>query len=133
MKPIRLLKIFAVLLSTCGASSAFAGGRQPFILPVDCELNGVHLDAARYLLRWEGEGRDVKVSLMRGDQVVVTAPAALLLDPEPGPPTDTVRLAHRGASIAALTQIRLAGRRFVLRFPGATGTPADEQVARGGK
>ena len=107
-----LVLALAVLLST----AAFAGNKAELYLGDATQLNGKQLPAGTYQLKWEGNGPEVQVQILKGKKVVATAPAKLE-QATSKPAKDAAVIDNAGGS-RNLTEARVAGKNYKLVFPG---------------
>jgi len=72
--------IFATLvlaLTTC-AFAASDSHKSSFEIGAPTQVNGTTLPAGEYTAQWEGSGPAVQVNILRGKEVVATAPAQVV-------------------------------------------------------
>ena len=101
----------ALLMST----SLFAASTGSLNLTRSVQLNGTQLQPGEYKVRWEGTGSDVSVSIMKGHDVIATAPAHVKdLGSKFG--SDAAVLQNHEGGKTALTGLRFAGKAFALEF-----------------
>ncbi len=104
-----LLLGLAVLLAT----SAFASNKGSIQLLDNTNIAGTQLKAGDYSLKWEGNGPNVELSILKGSKVVATTPARLV-DLNQSPNRDTAVLKTNADGTRSLSQIQLAGKKFAL-------------------
>jgi hypothetical protein len=114
-----LLLGMALLLAT----SAFASPKYTMQLSNPVSVSGQSLPAGSYLLSWSGNGPNVQVNIMKGKQVVATAPAKLM-DLNQKASDDTAILKSNGDGSKSLAQVQFSGSKQALSF--------DEAAAAGG-
>jgi hypothetical protein len=107
-----LLLGLAVLLAT----SAFAANKGSVQFSDPVTVNGKELAAGDYSVKWEGNGPNVEVNILRGKNVVATVPARMV---------DLDRAAERNSVVTvndsgrkSLSEIRLSGRKYALAISG---------------
>jgi hypothetical protein len=90
------------------AASAFASNKGSLQLSEPVNVAGKQLPAGDYNLKWEGNGPNVELSILKGKAVVTKAPARL------------VDLSRTASSDAAVTKINSDGSRSLaeIRFSG---------------
>jgi len=90
------------------AASAFASSKGSLQLSEPVNVAGKQLPAGDYNLKWEGNGPNVELSILKGKAVVTKAPARL------------VDLSQTASSDAAVTKINSDGSRSLaeIRFSG---------------
>jgi hypothetical protein len=108
MKSSRFYKSLMLGLTLLLAASAFASSKGSLQLSEPVNVAGKQLPAGDYSLRWEGNGPNVELSILKGKAVVTKAPARL------------VDLSRSASSDAAVTKINSDGSRSLseIRFSG---------------
>src|SRR5450755_1381627 len=113
MKASRTLKGLLLGLSLLLAASAFAANKGPLQLINPASLGGKQLAAGSYTVKWDGNGPEVQLSVLKGNKVVATAPARLSnLDRSSEGNEAVVNVNADGSR--TLTEIRLAGKKYAL-------------------
>ena len=115
MKLSTTSKIMLLSLALLLATSAFAGdthkGSVQFFNPV--QLNGKELAAGVYQVKWEGNGSNVEMSILRSGKVLATAPAQVVeLNQKPG--ADAALINNNADGSRSITEIRFAGKKYAL-------------------
>lgn len=109
---------FAVLLATSAfaASDAHKANLQVFDA---VQVNGKQLSAGEYQLKWEGNGPDVQLNIMKGKKVVATTQAKVV-DLEQKSNGDAAIVSNNTDGSRSLNQIRFGGKKFALSLNGET-------------
>jgi hypothetical protein len=104
-----LLLSLAVLLAT----TAFASNKGSMQISTSVVVNGKQLAPGDYSVKWEGNGPDVQVSIMKGKNVVAQAPAHVVtLNSSTADDAAVVQKNNDGSS--SLAQIRFGGKKYAL-------------------
>jgi hypothetical protein len=108
----------ALLLATSAfaASDAHKANLQVFD-PV--QVNGKQLSAGEYQLKWEGNGPDVQLNIMKGKKVVATTQAKVV-DLEQKSNGDAAIVSNNTDGSRSLNQIRFGGKKFALSLNDET-------------
>lgn len=103
-------KLVVLLVSLLLAVSAFAGDTHKASLQTynEVHLNGKALPAGEYQLKWEGNGPNLQLSILKNNKVVTTTEAHM------------VELAQKPSNNAAVTTANADGSRSLneIRFAG---------------
>lgn len=124
-------KISALLaMAVLCATSAFAAANKTSIeIGEDVVVADKTLPAGNYTVTWEGQGQNVDLSVAKGKEVVVKAPAHLLDLPRASA-NNAVVTKDNPDGTRALSQIQIRGKKFALEL-GQPTSQAD--VARRAK
>ena len=95
------------------AASAWASNKGSIEFADNVSVGGQQLKAGDYSLRWEGNGSNVELSILKGSKVVATTPAHLM-DVSQSPSRDTVLTRTNADGSKALSQIQFAGKKFAI-------------------
>jgi hypothetical protein len=114
------------LLFSLSALAAANSGSLTLTGPA--QLNGKQLASGEYKVKWEGTGQDVQVSILKGKNVVATAPAKLV-DVADKAYGDSVVLGTE-AGAASIHEIHLGGKKQILVFETGTGGSAAQTSVR---
>jgi hypothetical protein len=107
-----LVLALAVLLST----AAFAASKPGSLyLGEAAQLNGKQIPAGTYQLQWEGNGPAVQVYVMKGKQVVASAPARV--EQVSNKPDQGAAVVDTAGGSRTLVEARFAGKNYKLVFP----------------
>lgn len=114
---------FSALLAMAAllAVPAFAAGNKASLeITRDTVVAGKTLSPGKYQVSWEGQGPNVDLSVAKGKEVVVTAPARLLDVPRASV-TNAVSVKENPDGTVALSQIQISGKKYVLDLGGPNG------------
>jgi len=95
------------------ATSAFAASQGPLEVKENVSLNGKQLPAGNYQLKWEGNGPNVEVTIIKNKNVVATVPARL---------QEVTRAASKDATVMhinddgskSISEIQFGGKKYIL-------------------
>jgi hypothetical protein len=96
------------------ASSAFAAsnkGSVQFIDPVT--VSGKQVPAGDYSVKWDGNGPNVEVNILKGNKVVATTPARLI-DLNQKQDNDAAVVKSNEDGSRSLTEIHFGGKKYAL-------------------
>ncbi len=113
MKFTNGLKGLLLGLALLLAASAWAASKGSIELVDNVNVGGQQLKAGDYSLRWEGNGSNVELSILKGSKVVATTPAHLV-DVAQSAGRDTVVTKTNADGSKSLSQIQLAGKKFAI-------------------
>jgi hypothetical protein len=110
--------VLSVLLATSAfaASDAHKGNLQVFD-PV--QVNGKQLSAGEYQVKWEGNGPDVQLNILKGKKLVATSQAKVV-DLDQKANGDSAVVSNNNDGTRSLNQIRFGGKKFALSLNGET-------------
>jgi hypothetical protein len=95
------------------AAGAWASNRASIELTDDVSVGGQQLKAGDYSLRWDGNGPNVELSILKGNKVVATTPAHLI-DTAQKVTMDTILTKSNADGTKSLSQVQPAGKKFAL-------------------
>jgi hypothetical protein len=101
----------ALLLATGAFASAANKGSMQLTNPVT--VSGKQLPAGSYLVKWDGTGPNVEVSILRGKDVVATT-SARLIDLSQKTDNDAAIVKNNADGSKALSEIRFSGKKVAL-------------------
>jgi hypothetical protein len=105
-----LLLGLALLLAT----SAFAAGNKGTMQLLDpVNVSGKQLPAGDYSVKWDGNGPNVEVNIMKGNKVVATTPARLI-DLTSKPERDAAVVKNNDDGSRSLAEIHFGGKTYGL-------------------
>lgn len=118
MKISKLMTLmFALLLAaTAFASDTHKANLQTFDTVL---VSGKQLPAGEYQVKWEGNGPDVQLSILRNNKVVATAPAKVVELEQKGS-TDSALINKGADGTRQLTGVRFAGKKYALAIGEGT-------------
>jgi hypothetical protein len=105
-----LLLGLALLLATSVFAASNKGSMQ-LLDPVT--ISGKQLPAGDYSVKWDGNGPNVEVNILRGNKVVATTPARLIDLPQK-PNNDSAVVQRNGDGSRSLTEIQFGGKKYAL-------------------
>jgi hypothetical protein len=110
-------KLMMALLALALATSAFAGTTHKGSLQVysPVQVNGHQVAAGDYQVRWEGDGPNVQMTILKGKNVVATSPAHIV-DLNLKPVNDAALIKNNSDGSRSLSQIRFAGKKAALEL-----------------
>ena len=115
---MKLTKLTVLSLALLLSTSLFAAsGSLRVTQPV--QLNGTQLKPGDYKVTWEGTGPEVTVSVMKGKDVVATAPAHVKELDKSGAADASVLQKNTDGS-TNLSGIRFSGKKIALEFAQET-------------
>ena len=126
-------KLMFVGLGLLLATSAFAGDSHKAALQTfdTVQVSGKQLPAGEYQLKWDGNGPDVQLNILKNNKVVATTPAKLVeLDQKNNGDAALVNKAADGSR--QLTGVRFAGKKYALAIGEGT-AQAEMKSADGSK
>lgn len=116
-------KAIALMVAGLLAIGAFAAGpahKGNFQVADPFEVNGKHLPAGYYSVIWTGDGPDVTVNITRGNKVLATAPAkVVVLDQKADQDASEVKNGSNGTR--ELSAVRFSGKKYALQISGEAG------------
>src|SRR5271167_4416672 len=101
-----LLLGLAVLLATSAFAAANQGSMQ---LQDPVTVSGKQLRAGDYSVKWDGNGPNVEVSILKGNKVVATTQARLI-DLSDKPSRDSAVIQSNGDGSRSLAEIHFSGK-----------------------
>jgi hypothetical protein len=105
-----LLLGLALLLATGAFAAANKGSMQ---LVDQVTISGKQLPAGDYSVKWDGNGPNVELSILKGNKVVATTPARLI-DLSQKTNSDAAVIQQNGDGSKALTEIHFSGKKYAL-------------------
>jgi len=127
MKMATIAKNLLVGLALLGTTAFAASNKGTLQVNEPVTINGKLVPKGEYQVKWEGNGPDVSLSVMRGKQVVASAPGHLTELGQPNPQDSrTIKIAEDGSK--SLTEIRFADKKYVLQI-GDTSTQSSAAAA----
>jgi len=114
MKFANVFKGVLVGLALLLATSAFAASNKGSMQLLDpVTVSGKQLPAGEYSVKWDGNGPNVELSILRGNKVVATTPARLI-DLSQKSNGDSAIVQQNGDGSRSLTQIHFGGKKYAL-------------------
>lgn len=110
-----LLLGLALLLAT----SVFAANKGSLQVSDPVTVNGKQIQPGDYTVKWDGDGPNVEVNILRGKDVVATVPARMV-DLARTPDRNSALTSINSDGHKSLTEIRLSGRKYALAIGSET-------------
>jgi hypothetical protein len=120
MKTLNLCKNVVVCLSLAIAASAFAANKGSLQVNNPVSVAGTKLAPGDYTLSWEGSGPTVQLSIMKGRKALLTTPAQVV-NTETPTARDSALMKQNADGSRTLSEIRLAGKKYVLQIGSEAG------------
>jgi hypothetical protein len=121
MQGSKFTQLKIVVLALFLAVSAFAStSKYNMKISSPVSVSGKSLPAGLYSLSWTGTGPDVQVNIMKGKDVVATAPAKLM-DLNQKAADDTAILKSNSDGSKSLAEVHFSGKKEALSFDSAMG------------
>ena len=79
MKVAKMFKGLLLGLALLLATSVFAANKGSMQVTDPITVNGTQLSAGNYTVKWDGDGPNVELNIMRGKNVVATVPARMVI------------------------------------------------------
>jgi hypothetical protein len=105
-----LLLGLALLLATSALAAANKGSMQ---LLNPATVSGKQLPAGEYSVKWDGNGPNVELNILKDNKVVATT-SARLIDLSQKPTSDAALVKSNDDGSRALTEIRFGGKKYAL-------------------
>ena len=105
-----LLLGLALLLATSAFAAANQGSMQ---LQDPVTVSGKQLRAGDYSVKWDGNGPNVQLSILKGNKVVATTPARLI-DLSEKSNNDAAVVQNNGDGSKSLAEIHFSGKKYAL-------------------
>lgn len=115
-----LLLGLALLLATSALAAANQGSVQ---LQDPVTVSGKQLRAGEYSVKWDGNGPNVALSILKGNKVVATT-SARLIDLNEKSNRDAVVVQNNGDGSKSLAEIHFSGKKYALAI-GSDSTSMD--------
>ena len=102
-----LLLGLALLLAT----SVFAANRGSLQVSDPVTVNGKQIQPGDYTIKWDGDGPNVELNILRGKDVVATVPARMV-DLSRSPDRDSAVTVVNSDGRKSLNEIRFGGKKY---------------------
>ena len=112
---MKLTKIVVPGLVLLLSTSLFAASSGSLDVTQPIQLNGTQLKPGSYKVTWEGAGPEVSVSILKGKDVMVKAPAHVK-EHDKNFATNAMLLQKNADGSTSLTEIRFSGKKLALEF-----------------
>jgi hypothetical protein len=104
----------AVLLAT-GAFASNKANKGSFQLADTATIGGTQVKAGQYQVKWDGDGANVQLTVMKGSTVVATVPAHLI-DLAQKPADDSAIVKRNADGTSTVAEIHFGGKKQGLAF-----------------
>jgi len=111
------LKNFLLVTALLLAVNAFASNKGSFQISHSVTISGTQLAPGSYAVKWEGNGPDVQVSILKGRNVVATVPAHIV-NLNSAAANDSAVITNNSDGSSSLAQLRFGGKKFALDLNG---------------
>jgi hypothetical protein len=101
------------------ATSVFATNKGSLQVSDPVTINGKQLSAGEYTVKWEGNGPNVELNILRGKNVVATVPARMI-DLDRVPSRDSAVTSVNADGHKSLSEIRFSGKKYALAVGSQT-------------
>ena len=121
MNIARVSKSLILGLAVLLASSAFASNSNKGSLQLSdpASIGGTQLKAGNYDVKWDGEGANVQVNVLKGSKVVATVPAHLI-DLADKPSNDSAVVKKNADGTESIAEIHFSGKKQALAIGNNT-------------
>ena len=107
-----LLLGLALLLATGAFAVVNKGSMQ---ITDSVTVSGKQLPAGDYSVKWDGNGPNVELNILKGSKIVLTT-SARLIDLSQKPETDAAVVKNNTDGSRSLTEIHFSGKKYALAF-----------------
>jgi hypothetical protein len=104
---------FALSAALLLASSAVAANKGSVTVPDPVTVAGKQLSPGNYNVIWDGTGPNVEVKILKGKNVVATAPGHMV-DSKIAFSYDAIGTTHNPDGSVALTRVQFHGKKYYL-------------------
>jgi hypothetical protein len=119
MKALKISKGLLLGLALLLATSAFAANKGNLEVTDPVTVNGKQIGAGEYTVKWDGNGPNVELNILRGKNVVATVPARMVdLDQAPNRDSAVTVLSPDGHK--SLNEIRFSGKKYAFAIGSQT-------------
>ena len=119
MNALKISRGLLLGLTLLLATSVFAINKGSLQVSDPVTVNGKQLSAGEYTVKWDGNGPNVELNILRGKNVVATVPARMVdLDRIPSRDSAVTVLSPDGHK--SLNEIRFSGRKYALAVGSQT-------------
>lgn len=118
MKSSLYFKIIFAILALAFTTGVFAANhvhKSSFEISAPTQVNGKQIPAGEYTAKWEGSGPNVQVSIMKGKDVVATAPAQVVELSQPARDTHA-EIKNSSNGDRELTGLQFSGKKYSLEL-----------------
>lgn len=121
MKSVSISKaILAVTILLAGAAFASDAHKGSFQLSEPAQISGKQIPAGDYVAKWDGNGPEVQLNIVRNGKTIATVPAKLVqLDAKAD--QDSAEITSGSKGVRDVTALRFSGKKYSLEIaPGTT-------------
>jgi hypothetical protein len=118
----RVSKSLILGLAVLLASSAFASNKAnkgSLQLSDPASIGGTQLKAGNYDVKWDGDGANVQVNVLKGSKVVATVPAHMI-DLADKPANDSAVLKKNADGTESVAELHFSGKKQALAIGNNT-------------
>jgi hypothetical protein len=119
MKASKISKGLLLGLALLLATSAFAANKGSLQVSDPVTVNGKQIGAGEYTVKWDGNGPNVELNILRGKNVVATVPARMV-DLDRTPSRDSAVTVINSDGQKSLNEIRFSGKKYALAIGSQT-------------
>jgi hypothetical protein len=119
MKASKISKGLLLGLALLLATSAFAANKGSLQVSDPVTVNGKQIGAGAYTVKWDGNGPNVELNILRGKNVVATVPARMV-DLDRTPSRDSAVTVLNSDGQKSLNEIRFSGKKYALAIGSQT-------------
>jgi len=115
MKITKTLKCALLGVALLMAVAAFASNKGSVSVSENVTIGNQPLSAGDYSVKWDGNGPDIQLSILKGSKVVATTPAELVDASQPFSNNAAVVTTNADGS-RSLAALELSGKKFVIQI-----------------
>ncbi|HMJ24147.1 MAG TPA: hypothetical protein VK513_19670 [Terriglobales bacterium] len=119
MKVSKVSKGLLLGLALLLATSAFAANKGSLQVSDAVTVNGKQIAPGEYTVKWEGNGPNVELNILRGKNVVASVPARMV-DLDRMPSRDSAVTTVNADGHKSLNEIRFTGKKYALAIGAET-------------
>jgi hypothetical protein len=119
MKASKISKGLLLGLALLLATSVFAANKGSLQVSDPVTVNGKQIAAGEYTVKWDGNGPNVELNILRGKNVVATVPARMV-DLESTPNRDSAVTVVGADGHKSLNEIRFSGKKYAFAIGAQT-------------
>jgi len=119
MKASKISKGLLLGLALLLATSVFAANKGSLQVSDPVTVNGKQIAAGEYTVKWDGNGPNVELNILRGKNVVATVPARMV-DLESTPSRDSAVTVVGADGQKSLNEIRFSGKKYAFAIGAQT-------------
>jgi hypothetical protein len=119
MKASKISKGLLLGLALLLATSSFAANKGSLQVTDPVTVNGKQIGAGDYTVKWDGNGPNVELNILRGKSVVATVPARMV-DLDRTQSRDSALTVLNSDGQKSLNEIRFSGKKYALAIGSQT-------------